>query len=37
MIGFKFPIEKAYSAKLDNQKAWSRELMLRILKIHSPM
>lgn len=36
MMGFKFPISEAYSSERDSEKVWARELMLRLIKCHSP-
>ena len=32
MIGFQFPSTLAYEPEADCQKAWNRELLLRVLK-----
>lgn len=36
MMGFQFPISQPYSSERDSEKAWARELMLRLIKCHSP-
>ena len=37
MIGFTFPVESVqYNTQVDQEKAWCRELILRLIKTHSP-
>ena len=35
MIGFQFPVKYSYDPRMDDQKTWIRELLLRVLKHHS--
>lgn len=37
MLGFAFPEWRTYDVKQDRKRAWSRELMLRIVKKHGPV
>ena len=36
MLGFSFPVEQSYDPRMDDQRAWCRELLLRVLKQHAP-
>ena len=36
MMGISFPVSYSYDANLDGERAWSRELMLRVIKAHGP-
>lgn len=35
MIGFQFPVKYSYDPRMDDQKTWIRELLLRVVKHHS--